>query len=386
MKRALVIGAGIAGSVVAVGLQRCGFEPVVYEAWPNRAALGVGSWLTLAVNGLRALRALDLDRPVLDVSFPTRSVELYNGAGRRLGIAPLGESLSDGTTTRTLMRSDLYGVLADEARRRGVEFVHDKRLVHAETGSDGTVLARFADGTEAEGDVLIGADGAHSATRAILDPRAPRPRETGMGNVGGVTRNAGLGLAPGTFRMMFGKRAFFGYAVHPSGDVWWFANPPVPYPPDPDAAWLAGLFDEDAGPASSLIRATTEPIVFSSQHELPTVPTWHRGAMVLVGDAAHVASPTSGQGASLAAEDAVALSLCLRDRPVPAAFAAYESMRRARVERIVAEAARTSTHKVPGPLGRLVRDLVLPMVLRQATKSPRDWLFEYRVPMGVTGA
>ena len=279
------------------------------------------------------------------------------------------------------MRSDLYGVLADEARRRGVEFVHDKRLVHAETGSDGTVLARFADGTEAEGDVLIGADGAHSATRAILDPRAPRPRETGMGNVGGVTRNAGLGLAPGTFRMMFGKRAFFGYAVHPSGDVWWFANPPVPYPPDPDAAWLAGLFDEDAGPASSLIRATTEPIVFSSQHELPTVPTWHRGAMVLVGDAAHATSPSSGQGASMAIEDALVLGQCLRDVPsTREAFATFERVRRARVEKVVAQGKRNGSGKAPGVVGAVMRDLFMPVMARQMEKKNLlGWITDHRI-------
>ncbi len=381
MKRALVIGAGIAGPVVAIGLMRSGFEPTVYEAWSAGASSGVGSWLTVAVNGLRALHTFDLRDAVLDVSFPTPSVELYNGAGRLLGTVSLGQSLPDGTTTRTMKRPDLYRVLAEEAARRGVGFAHDKRLVQAETRTDGRVVARFADGAEAEGDVLIGADGVHSATRTIIDPHAPTPRTTGMGNVGGTTANPGLDVAPGTFRMMFGRRAFFGYAVHPSGDVWWYANPPVPYPPDPDGAWLAGLFDDDVGPAAALIRASTEPIVFSGQHELPTVPTWHRGAMVLVGDAAHVASPTSGQGASLAAEDAVALSLCLRDRPVPEAFAAYEAMRRSRVERIVAEAARMSTHKVPGRFGRFVRDLVLPMVLRHATRTPRDWLFEYRVPV-----
>jgi 2-polyprenyl-6-methoxyphenol hydroxylase-like FAD-dependent oxidoreductase len=179
--------------------------------------------------------------------------------------------------------------------------------------------------------------------------------------------------------MMFGRRAFFGYVVHPSGDVWWFANPPTPYPARPDATWLAGLFEEDAGPAAELVRATPHPLTFALQYELPRVPAWHRGAIGILGDAAHAASPTSGQGASLAIEDAVELARCLRDLPPSTALVAFEQRRRARAERVVAEAARMSSHKVPGRFGAFMRDLMLPTVLRFATRDPRSWLFEHRI-------
>src|SRR5438046_2344373 len=132
-KRALVIGAGIAGPVVAVGLLDAGFDPVVYDAWPAGAALGAGSWFTVAVNGLEALRTLGLHRAVLDAAFPSTAIELYNGAGRRLGITPLGGTLPDGTVTQTIRRADLYRALAQEAARRGVRFEHDKRLLAAES-------------------------------------------------------------------------------------------------------------------------------------------------------------------------------------------------------------------------------------------------------------
>ena len=76
-------------------------------------------------------------------------------------------------------------------------------------------MARFEDGTEAAGDLLIGADGIHSRTRRIIDPTTPEPRYTGLGNVGGFTRNASVDTRRGIYTMVFGKRAFFGYTVSP---------------------------------------------------------------------------------------------------------------------------------------------------------------------------
>ena len=201
-----------------------------------------------------------------------------------------------------------------------------------------------------------------------------------MGNVGGFAPAGILHEAPGTYRMLFGKRAFFGYVVAPDERVWWFANPPTPYPEHPDRDWLVALFTDDAGPAVPLILGTPGDLLFSDQLELPRVPVWRRGPMIVVGDAAHAASPTSGQGAALAAEDGLALARCLRDLPVSGALAAFEAQRRARVERVVAEAARTSATKVPGPAARFIRDLILPIVLAAATRSSRDWLFDYRIP------
>jgi 2-polyprenyl-6-methoxyphenol hydroxylase-like FAD-dependent oxidoreductase len=103
--------------------------------------------------------------------------------------------------------------------------------------------------------------------------------------------------------------------------------------------------------------------------------------MVIVGDAAHAPSPTSGQGASLAAEDAVVLAKCLRDLPdIPEALATYEGLRRKRVERIVAQAARTSSAKTPGPLGRILRDLTLPLVFKLlVTDRSMAWIYDHDI-------
>jgi 2-polyprenyl-6-methoxyphenol hydroxylase-like FAD-dependent oxidoreductase len=105
--------------------------------------------------------------------------------------------------------------------------------------------------------------------------------------------------------------------------------------------------------------------------------------MVIVGDAAHAASPASGQGASMAIEDAVVLARSLRDLPdIQQAFAAYERLRRERVERVVAQGARSSSGKAAGPIARVLRDLLLPVILKWvASSSERSlaWMYDYHI-------
>ena len=105
-------------------------------------------------------------------------------------------------------------------------------------------------------------------------------------------------------------------------------------------------------------------------HSIPHLPRWHRGRMLVVGDAAHAPSPSSGQGASLAIEDAVVLAACLRDLPDPStALDRFEAARRPRVEQIIRWAERTNSSKAAGPVGRVVRDAVLPVILRASARS-----------------
>ncbi|HKG26157.1 MAG TPA: FAD-dependent monooxygenase, partial [Thermomicrobiales bacterium] len=145
--KALIIGGGIAGPATAMALQRAGIDSVVYEAYDTSAGLDAGAFLTVAVNGLDALRTLDAHEPVLDAGFPTRNIEFFSGTGKRLGEVPIGGTLPDGTATHTIKRADLYRVLHDEAIRRGIRIEHGKRLVDAETTPEGGVVARFGDGT-----------------------------------------------------------------------------------------------------------------------------------------------------------------------------------------------------------------------------------------------
>ena len=389
-KRALIIGGGVAGPVAAMALQRASIDGFIYEAYAGGADYA-GAFLTFASNGLDALRAIDAHHLVLAEGFPTPRMTIQSGTGKHLGDVPNGGTLPDGTVSQTLKRADLYRALRDEAVRRGAHIEYGKRLVDAETSPDGSVTARFEDGTEAEGDLLIGADGIHSRTRRIIDPSAPGTRYIPVLNIGGYARDVRVQAEPGTFLMVFGKRAFFGYAVHPSGEVWWFANPPRA--DEPTGAELAAigteqwremlmdLFAGDDSPAVEIIRSTPGKLAGWATYDLPSVPTWHRGSLVIIGDAAHATAPSSGQGASMAIEDAVVLSRCLRDLPdTRQAFAAYERLRRARVERIVAHGARTSNSKAAGSVARVLRDLMMPLILKRVARGGSlAWMHDYHI-------
>jgi FAD-dependent urate hydroxylase len=392
-KTALISGGGIAGTVAAIALHRAGWRPRVFESRPAGVADERGAFLTVAVNGLTALRALDLDPGrVLAAGFPTPELIMSTGRGRRLGVLPLGGPTDDGTVTTTIRRADLYAALRAVATERGIPIEFGKRLAgYAER--PGRVTAAFADGTTAEGDLLVGADGLRSRTREVLNPDGPAPTYLGLLNAGGFTTapvGVDLDRTPGTMHMAFGRKAFFGWTVAPDGSVWWFANPPRKEPvrpgdftPESWRAYLIDLFAGDDLPAAAIIRATDVAIGPWNTDDLRRVPVWHSDRVVLAGDAAHAVAPSSGQGASMAIEDAVVLGRCLADRgdDVPGALAAYERRRRTRVEKVVAAGRRNGSGKTAGPIGAAVRDAMFPLVMKVlfAKGNPQAWILDHRV-------
>lgn len=393
MRTALVIGAGIAGPVAAIALLRAGITPTVYEAHESTAD-DVGAFLTLQVNGVDALRALGIDHVVSEIGFATPRMRFRSGTGKFLGEVSTGAALPDGTVGVTLRRADLYRALRDEARRQGIAIEHGHRLTDVRQVLGG-VRAEFADGTTATADLLVGADGIRSTVRQIIDPHAAPARYVPVLNIGGYAPataiDAGaVDAAPGEYEMVFGKHAFFGYAVAPDGQVWWFANPPQPTEPAPGElaalttehwhARLRELFAGDRSPACAIIDSTPGELQGWATYDLPSVRRWYGDRMVLVGDAAHATSPASGQGASMAIEDAVELGRCLRDLPEPAAaFAAYERLRRGRVEQVVANGARSSNAKAAVPVARVLRDALLPIFLRRQGTETAAWLHGHHI-------
>jgi FAD-dependent urate hydroxylase len=390
MTQAIVIGGGIAGPATAMALQKAGIDAVVYEAHPSGAD-GVGAFLTVASNGVDALRVLGADA-ALAAGFPTPLITLRSHTGKRLGATRTGRAVDDGMVSHTIKRGDLYRALHDEALARGIGIEHGKRLTEAVHTGDG-VRAVFADGSEVEADILIGCDGVHSTVRRLIDPGAPAPRYAGLINTGGFARGVGVTAEPGGYETFFGKRAFFGCVAAPDGEVWWFANVPRRDEPARDAPastdWrerLVELFAGDASPAVDLISATDELFAPGPVHSIPRLRVWQRGRMILLGDAAHAPSPSSGQGASLSIEDALVLAKCLRDTSDTAdAFGRFEAARRPRVERIIRWAARINNSKVAGPLGRVVRDAMMPPILR-LTANSRAYreAFDYHVEWETT--
>ncbi len=389
MTTALIIGGGIAGTVTAMALHKAGIDAVVHEAYPENA-MDTGAFLVVAANGLEALRTIDAHRPVLDQSFAAGHVDFISDTGKRLGRKPMSGSQNGGIGSRTIRRATLVRALREEAVRRGVRIEYGKRLLAAHTSPDGTVVGSFADGGRAVADVLIGADGIHSLIRRTIDAASPRPRYTGQQTVCGYARDVPVAPDPDTYTMIFGKQAFFGCTTAPDGEIWWFTNAPAPELSPAELAavtpaqWrerLTGLFAEDRTAAAGIIGATGEDIIATGAYDLVSTPTWSSDGMVIVGDAAHACAPNAAQGASLAIEDGVVLARCLRDLRRPrAAFAAYEGLRRERVEKVARSSAGMARRTAPGPVKRALRDATLPRRLDRAGQAPdTDWLTGYRI-------
>jgi 2-polyprenyl-6-methoxyphenol hydroxylase-like FAD-dependent oxidoreductase len=395
MTTALIIGAGVAGPVLAMALQRAGVDATVYERDPAGDAQR-GAWLTFQANGMDALRAIDADGPVTSLGYDVETISFVNGKGRSLGRMPMAAPRDDGQLSQVMRRAGLYAALGELARERGAAVHYGKELTAAAAVGD-QVEARFADGTTATGDLLIGCDGIHSRVRQVIDPAAPAPRYVPVLNVGGYIPGFTVDVPARDFRMQFGTRCFFAWMPTPDGGTIWFANPPMAREPGRGVlsgmsdgqwrGWLHDLMRGDTGPAHGIIDAAPGPMTGWATYDMPVVRRWHNGRnMIIIGDAAHATAPSAGQGASMALEDAVILAKCLRDRPdIPAAFATFEALRRNRVERIVRHGARSSNSKAAGPAGRVIRDLILPAVFKRAARDggkSMTWLQGHHIDFG----
>ncbi|MBA2518707.1 MAG: FAD-dependent monooxygenase [Chloroflexia bacterium] len=395
--RTLIIGAGISGPVTAMFLQRAGWEVAVYEA-RDRVEMDEGAFLNLAPNGVNVLKLLGIDIEREADGFPASGLTFFNTSGKELGaIDSRDDEARFGARSVVLKRANLHRALHAAAAVAGVPFHFGKRLTGIEQRPD-RVVATFADGTTAAGDVLIGCDGIHSRTRHLILPRAPKPVYTGIVDCGAFVTPAPPVPPTPAMRMVFGDNAFVGYLARPDGEVYWFCN--VAWAKEPargeldaisSADWkhrLSGLLAGEADPILRIVATTTGEIGKWPIYDIPSLPTWHQGRVCLIGDAAHATSPHVGQGASTALEDAAELARCLRDISTPTqAFVAFERIRKDRVEKLVARARRTGSQKaVTNPVQAWFRDRLLGLFLRFGKRS-NDWIYAYRVPWNepVTG-
>ncbi|MET7865593.1 FAD-dependent monooxygenase [Micromonospora taraxaci] len=385
VRTAIVIGGGIAGPVTALALRRAGITATVHEAYPATAseAGGIGGTLALAPNGVAALRVVGADEAVTALATPIERTMM--AVGRRRIALP---TLAGVPPLRVVHRAELHRVLHDRAVAEGVTFAYGKRLVDAEQTGDG-VTAHFDDGTSATADVLVGADGIRSTVRGLIDRAAPGPRFTGLLGFEAVARHE-VDAAPGTMTFAFGRRGYYLYWPEPGGGTRWGVNLPQQRPMSlvearavPAQRWLDTLRssygDDDPGRELMATSIADELQVVGALQIMPPVPHWHRGRMVLVGDAAHAPSNSSGQGASLAIESAVQLARCLRDLPdVASAFDAYVRLRRSRVEKVAARAARINHAKAPAPVARTLMPLMMPLLVRTAMDPEKTVADEQR--------
>ncbi|WP_030438740.1 FAD-dependent oxidoreductase [Actinoplanes subtropicus] len=376
-----IIGGGIAGPVAALALRKAGLKATVYESYPSTAD-GLGGTIALAPNGMAALEIVGAAEAVRAVAEPAHRQVMAIG-GKRVPMP----ALAGVEPYQVVRRADLYRILHDRATAEGITIEHGRRLTEAREEGD-RVTAVFADGSTATADVLVGADGVQSTVRRLIDPDAPGPSYTGMLAFEGVSAFE-VPEEPGTMTFAFGKRGYYIYWPAVGGGTTFGVNVPHPRPLTikearavPVREWMAtllGVYGEDAPGGDLLRHLPPEKLqVSGALYIMPPVPHWYRGRLVLVGDAVHAPSNSSGQGASLAIESAIELARCLRDREVPEAFATYERTRRGRVERIAARAAKINHAKTPGPVARALMSAIMPIFLELAMKPEKTFGPEQR--------
>jgi 2-polyprenyl-6-methoxyphenol hydroxylase-like FAD-dependent oxidoreductase len=388
--RALIAGSGVAGPATALFLRRTGWDVQILEASAEQDD-GTGAFLNVATNGQAVLAELSLRARLLTDAHPAPAMVMWSGSGKRLGEVPNGPAGDPSRGGVVVRRGWLHRVLREAAEDAGVPIATGARVRTLEEGAD-DVTVHTADGRSFGADIVVGADGVGSAVRRHLDPAAPSPSYSGLVGLGGYAYGTGLAPTPGVQHFVFGRRSFFGYLVRDDGTVYWFAN--LTHPETgrselaavPAQVWLTrlrGLHRGDLHPVPEILAAAQDSVGAYGIYSLPVVPRWHRGRVVCVGDAVHAMSPSAGQGASIALEDAQVLAQCLRDTATTAdGFALFDRLRRARAEAVVRHARTISDQKktTDSRLAMAVRDLMLPFFLRRAaTDASQSWLYDYHV-------
>jgi 2-polyprenyl-6-methoxyphenol hydroxylase-like FAD-dependent oxidoreductase len=388
-RKALIIGAGIAGPVTAIFLKQAGIDAEVYEAWPY--STGIGGGLQIAPNGMHVLAELGLADEMIRRGSVAESFDFYSQSGRPLGSLNRNMKARFGQPAVNMCRATLNETIVNKAWCENVELFFEKRLVRIEDRADQPIVAHFADGSSAEGDFLIGADGVHSATRAHVIPDGPKPFDTGLIGFGGFVPRSLIANTPVGQRVAttFGQSGFFGYGFcspdPDDGVMWWSTQPShgttaATFRAMSQDQLRQHLRDFHAGwhdPVPQIVDVA-ENIVVTDTLDVATLPTWSRKRTLLIGDAAHATSPHAGQGASLALEDAMRLGRLMRDGPeLGLTFQNFEHERRPRAEKIVALARRNGNSKREfSATGAWIRDHLLRLLLPVTSKG-MDWMYAY---------
>jgi 2-polyprenyl-6-methoxyphenol hydroxylase-like FAD-dependent oxidoreductase len=342
--RILVVGAGLAGLALARALGRAGFVPELIEREAGWEAAGTGMYLP--ANGVRALGALGLEEAVAARAAPITHQRLLDHHGRLLAEIDLGGLWGDVGACLALHRAELHQVL-----REGVT-VRMGRTIASLEHLDGPVQVTFDDGHQASYDLVVGADGLRSTVRRLaVDPQPPVP-------VGQHSWRFVTACPPQltTWTVLLGPRSSFLTIPIGGGRVYCYAD--LTTDPTGDPAGLGERFAGFAAPVPQLLERLPPPErIHVAPIEQVAAERWGRGAVVLVGDAAHGMSPNMAQGAALAFEDALVLAERLGEAgSVTEALAGFVARRHPRAGWVRAQThRRDKTRNLPP----LVRDPVL---------------------------
>lgn len=328
----LVIGGGIGGLTAAIALRAGGHRVTVIERDPKWSVYGVG--IIQQGNVLRAMDQLGLLDDYLSAAVGFDFVAVHAPDGTLVAKVPSPRLIEGCPANVGIGRAALQKVLADRTYASGAE-VRLGLTAEVLTDLGDCVQVRFSDGSTGRFDLVVGADGIHSQTRAQVFPDAPQPQFTGQS----VWR---YNLPrPADLDSLHVYNGPIGAGLVPISDalMYMYLTTPEPGNPHYERAGLAAAMRAKVPAALDELAAHITDdfgVVYRPLEAILLEGRWHNGRVALLGDAVHATTPHLGQGAGLAIEDAIVLAEEIARHDTPdAAFAAYRERRFERCRYIV---------------------------------------------------
>jgi 2-polyprenyl-6-methoxyphenol hydroxylase-like FAD-dependent oxidoreductase len=318
--KAIIIGGGIAGLSSALALTQRDWQVEIFEQAPGFTEVGAG--LSLWPNALRALDALGVGEAVRGRAVLQGQVGIRDSAGRWISRTDTTELERRYGKSAMVHRADLLAVLHAAVPAGALRPGTTVSAVRP----DGTVVHSAG---ECAADLVVGADGLHSATRRSVWPGAPAARYAGYTSWRVVCPPVPVAETC----ELWGRGERFGYAPLPDGRVYCYATANAPEGAgDGGLSELRRRFGGWHHPVPALLEAA-EPgaVLHHDLYDLPRLKTYRLGKVVLTGDAAHAMTPNLGQGACQALEDAVVLGNVVASAE---GLGAYDRQRRPRTQMI----------------------------------------------------
>ncbi len=354
--RVVVVGAGVGGVAAAAALTSSGYDVAVYEQEPALPKSFMG--VVLHSNAMLALRAIDLDGAALQVGVELKKMLLRSWRGATILDLPIENVCREvGAPAIAMYHSQLQNLLVTAAGPK-FRFGHQAQSYQLEEDS---VMVSFTNGQVAEGKVLVGADGLHSAIRAQVTGYA-EPRYAGYTSWHGLAAPSDYGQANAAFES-WGTGQRFGYVPLIDGSVSWYATansaPQLREEPSQIRTGLLNRFSVWHAPIGRLIEKPPDDRI--SRHDVmdrPPSQKWGNGAVSLLADAAHPMTLDLGQGTCQAIEDAVILADSLTwSRHLTEGLRLYEKRRMPRAHWFVEKSQRTGARvQSANPLSCWMRD------------------------------